>query len=402
MTEAIQCQKQIDELLNLPQQSWLLGAGISKNAGIPLMLPLTDRVEAILVGDHKHVFQSIRAQLHDTSHVEHILSHIGDLIAIADRAKGKSVDIGGTNRVAEELDKLHASIQEAIRETMRWGYVPACGETPEHIGCKDAPIVSIDEHIRFVEALFRARRAGLERRPPVGFFTINYDTLLEDALALCRIAAVDGFSGGSMAFWEPGHEIDDPFRSDAKIQARIYKLHGSIDWVVSSEDVVVRRRDGAGYPSDSEARLLIYPQATKYKVTQRDPFATLFAAYRAALVDSQPGLLAICGYSFGDDHINEEIERALRQRENRLTVLAFVSQDSSRLTEPCQGLPPVLIKWLSSDSGPWKERIIVAGSHGIYHGSLENRCPAEVQTPHGWWSFEGVTQLLRHGPEVEA
>jgi hypothetical protein len=401
MTEAIQCQKQIDELLNLPQQSWLLGAGISKNAGIPLMMPLTDRVEVVLVGDHKRVFQSIRAQLHDTSHVEHVLSHIGDLIAIADRAKSKSVDISGTNKRAGELRELHASIQDAIRDTLRWGYVPAEGEKPECVGCKDTPIVTVDGHVRFVEAFFDARRAGLERRPPVAFFTINYDTLLEDALALCRIPAIDGFSGGAMAFWEPGHEIDDPFRVDANVQARIYKLHGSIDWVVSSEDVVVRRRDGARYPSDSGARLLIYPQATKYKVTQRDPFATLFAAFRAALVYPQPGLLAICGYSFGDDHINEEIERALRQRENQLTVLAFVSQDSSTLTEPGQGLPPVLTRWLSNDSGLRKDQVIVAGSHGIYHGSLENRCPAEVHAPHGWWSFEGVTQVLRHGPEVE-
>jgi hypothetical protein len=62
MTESLQYQKQIDELLNLPQQMWLLGAGISKDAGIPLMYPLTDRVEAILKGDDKLVFEAIRKE----------------------------------------------------------------------------------------------------------------------------------------------------------------------------------------------------------------------------------------------------------------------------------------------------------------------------------------------------
>ena len=35
---------QIDNLLAAANQSWLFGAGISLDAGIPLMWPLTDRV----------------------------------------------------------------------------------------------------------------------------------------------------------------------------------------------------------------------------------------------------------------------------------------------------------------------------------------------------------------------
>jgi hypothetical protein len=401
MTQSTQCQKQIDELLNLPQQTWLLGAGVSKNAGIPLMSPLTDRVEAILTGHHQSVFKNIRKSLPEYAHVEHILSQIGDLIAIADRAKSKSVYVEGESQTLDELYTLHSAIQDCIRDTMRWGYIPACDGNQERIGKIDAPIVSIEKHVGFVKALFQGRRAGLERRPPVAFFTINYDTLLEDALALCRVVVSDGFSGGAMAFWEPSTEFERPFSPDNHIQARIYKLHGSIDWVISLEDIVVRRREGAGYPPSSGARLLIYPQATKYKVTQRDPFATLFSAFRSALVASEPGLLTICGYSFGDDHINEEIERALKQRGNRLTVLIFVSQDPTQLDAASKGLPSTLTKWLGPESDSWHDRIIVAGSHGMYHGCLENLYPCDMNTPHTWWSFEGITEFLMHGPEVE-
>jgi hypothetical protein len=401
MPESVQCQRQIDELLSLPRQIWLLGAGVSKDAGIPLMYPLTDRVGAKLEHDDKLFFQTIREELPEGAHVEHVLSHVGDLIAIADRIKNKTVEIGRVHRPLDYLTGLHGKIQRCIRETICWGYIPACGEDSERIGTKDAPIVDIHAHKAFVEALFHSRRAGLERRPPVAFFTTNYDTLLEDALALIRVACNDGFCGGAMAFWDPGKDFDQPFDVDGRIQARVYKLHGSIDWIADSEDLVVRRREGAGYPDELDTRLLIYPQATKYKVTQRDPFATLFGAFRSALNGSEPSLLAVCGYSFGDEHINEEIERAMKQRENRLTILAFACQDNLRILEPNRGLPTKLAQWLSLESEPWRKRIVVAGSHGIYHGSLENKCPCTETTSHSWWTFQGVTDLLRHGPEVE-
>lgn len=401
MPESVQCQKQIDELLSLPRQIWLLGAGISKDAGIPLMYPLTDRVGAKLEQDDKLVFQSIREELPEGAHVEHVLSHIGDLIAIADRTKNKAVEIGRVLRSFEYLTGLHGRVLSCIRETISWGYIPACGDDPECIGTKDAPIVRIHAHKAFVEALFQTRRAGLEKRPPVSFFTTNYDTLLEDALALSRVECKDGFCGGAMAFWDPRREFEQPFDFDGSVQARVYKLHGSIDWIADSEDLVVRRREGAGYPDEPDVRLLIYPQATKYKVTQRDPFATLFGAFRSCLNDSEPSLLAICGYSFGDEHINEEIERAMKQRGNRLTILAFVLQNDLQILEPNRGLPAKLAHWLSPHSDPWGKRVVVAGSHGIYHGSLENKCPCADSRSHQWWTFQGVTDLLRHGPEVE-
>ena len=392
-----QCLKQVDELLSLPQQMWLLGAGISKNAGIPLMWPLTNRVECMLDEDYRKIYKTIRGLLTDGSHVEHILSHIGDFISLVQRSKSDEVDIGGATITLESLRKLHIEIQEAIKDTIRWGYFPEENGEPERIGTSKEPVVEIDNHIEFVKALFTCRRSGLERRPPVSFFTTNYDTLLEDALALCRIPTVDGFSGGSMAFWDPNRIQRHTDRWDESFQARIYKLHGSIDWFVSEEDIVVRRREGAGYPKGISGRLLIYPQATKYRLTQKDPFASLFSAFRSSLSDPKSDLLVVCGYSFGDEHVNEEIERALKQRDNRLTVLAFIQQ---QLDNTCESLPPIIVKWLGNTNENWKERIIVVGDKGIYHGSLENLYPPEENRLHTWWTFEGVTSILKYGMGV--
>ncbi len=38
----------LDDLLSIPRQVWLLGAGISRDAGVPLMYDLTKRVEFLL------------------------------------------------------------------------------------------------------------------------------------------------------------------------------------------------------------------------------------------------------------------------------------------------------------------------------------------------------------------
>lgn len=402
-SDAEQCRSQIDELLNLPHQSWLLGAGISKNAGIPLMYPLTDRVEEMLSGNQKNDFKAIRTDLESSAHVEHVLSHLGDLISIAGRTVKKEVSIGGSRRTVEELRILHSRIQECIRLTMRWGYIPAEGGSQSQVGTFDKPIVTIENHLAFVKALFGVRRAGLERRPPVSFFTTNYDTLMEDALAICRIRVTDGFCGGAMAFWEPDCPetgFIQPFSSEGSWQAKIYKLHGSIDWLVSSEDFVVRRREYAGYPGEKPGQLLIYPQATKYQATQKDPFASLFSAFRNVLNSQECGLLAVCGYSFGDEHINEEIKRALEHRGNQLNVLAFIKQPDDPTLPAGQGLPSVIADWLKSDAATWKERLIVAGSRAVYHGSLTPKCPVTAEGQHQWWSFSGITDLLRHGPEV--
>jgi hypothetical protein len=50
-------------------------------------------------------------------------------------------------------------------------------------------------------------RINLEPRSRVGFITTNYDTLLEDALAIERQVALDGFTAGANAYWD-GKSID--------------------------------------------------------------------------------------------------------------------------------------------------------------------------------------------------
>lgn len=374
------CLEQLDRHLASPCVAWLLGAGISFDASIPLMWPLTDRVRALMNGGpHVALLNRVWAELPKDAHIEHLLSHLGDYAALAERSHSKTAAIGTLN----DIEQAHRAIVGHIAEIIRWGYRAKSDTQPEEIGRHGCSLVTVAGHSAFVEALFRTRHAGLrERRLAVRLFTTNYDTLLEDALALACVPYWDGFSGGAVAFRTHRFGEAEP---DAGHGAHIIKLHGSIDWYLGPDGKVWRVRDGDTFPSRG-ARVLIHPQSTKYVATQRDPFATQFDLFRRTLAQPSDNVLAVCGYSFGDDHINQEIELAMERPENKTTLIAFCREGNA--------MPDCLTRWRAQ---PWKRKLFILTEKGLYAGG-EGPYHAPASTAErGWWTFKGVTKLLRDG-----
>lgn len=374
------------------RQSWLFGAGISFDSKIPLMYSLTNRVEEIVEADsgakEKEILASLKADLSDDCHVEHYLSHLGDLLAIAGRSKDKAAYIGANSYTSEQLRLLYLEIIKAIGGIVRYGYVRANAARgiDEEIGSAGNPIVEIEPHYQFIEALL-INQSNLERRSKTTFFTTNYDTLLEDALALHKKVVCDGFSGGAVGFWNAEKEF-----SNASIDSNtyhLYKLHGSIDWHRDDDLGLVRARYGTKYLSNPE-NIMIYPQATKYVETQKDPFASLFLGLRKTLMNGQQNTLITCGYSFGDEHINAEIESALRSESNQTTVIAFIQE------APKNGIVinKTLDAWLRCPK--IGSRVYVAGELGIYHNSTTPLAESDT-SKYSWWRFDGLTQFIRTG-----
>ena len=144
---------QLDNLLAERNQAWLFGAGISVNAGIPLMGPLTEQVlaraKAAGEKDDRKVLDYIKSLLPGSAHIEHILSHIGDHRSIAERSTKKTVSFDKVSFTIDELDAFHKRILTWVSETVRWGYKPANGGAPEKVGRRETPIVTIDDHLKF-------------------------------------------------------------------------------------------------------------------------------------------------------------------------------------------------------------------------------------------------------------
>lgn len=289
------------------------------------------------------------------------MSEIVDLLSIAERrtqrgATQSKVSVGDQERDAAELQTALDEIKQAISST---------------IGDNE---VSIAMHQQFVRAIHGSLQAGKTGRC-VDYFILNYDTLIEDALGLERVVYCDGFTGAATGWWEPS-----TFRSDGKI-ARVFKIHGSIDWCLLKDDSLPRRiRSGIKTESDRK-HVLIWPAATKYQETQRDPFAQMLHYMRQSLcpMERKEMVLAICGYSFGDSHIDVEIENALYQSEGRLTVAAFVETN-----EP-EGK---LRNWL--DNPIISEQVRVYANKGFFHSDK----PLKQDSDLLWWKFENLVRLL--------
>ncbi|MEZ2405077.1 hypothetical protein ACBR19_26110, partial [Raoultella planticola] len=100
--------------------------------------------------------------------------------------------------------------------------------------------------------------------------------------------------------------------------------------------------------------------------------------------------LITCGYSFGDDHINSEIESALRSESNQTTVIAFIQES------PKDGvfINKTLDAWLRCPK--ISSRVYVAGELGIYHNSTTPLAESDA-SKYSWWRFDGLTQFISTG-----
>ena len=361
---------QISELIdNSSRQNWLFGAGISCDANIPLMYPLTDKVFNDLSGRSKILFEKIRLELKDKPkpHVEHVLSHLGDLIAISERLKNEALIISSEEFVLEEMTQCYKDVISSIVQTIRFGYNSSSAET----GSISNPIIIIDHHLTFIEALF-SNRSNLESRSIINFFTTNYDTLLEDALSIKKHYVIDGFDGSAIGYWNGDKSFEEQPSSSNKF--KIYKLHGSVDWYNDLKYGLIRCRYGVNYLKDVD-NVLIYPQATKYIETQKDPFATLFKGFRDELNNNSPNVLIVCGYSFGDNHINNEIEFAMNSRNNKTTVIAFIKNSNEFLDKLHTEFP---------------DRVYIVCENHIQYKHIEYSMAGLSEC----WKFTGLTNFL--------
>lgn len=401
MLDPIDIAIQFEKHLNSPKQTWLLGAGISGGSNVPLMNPLTDRVLHVVKTscfredeEAKRIIAFVENDLDEHANIEDFLTHLNDLISMAGRARSGDVVIQDQSAPTKKLVCIHRTLRRVLSETVRWGYRPQVvgedGEVVEDelVGTSEKSIVSIEDHLAFIGAIFGSTRAGLEEiRSPVEFFTTNYDTLLEDALALSNISYQDGFVGGGVAYWDYG-----ALELKRSVRAIVTKLHGSIDWYrsLANSSQLYRIRSSDNYPAEG-GTVMIYPQAMKYLHAQQDPFSALFRRFRRRLESSSDQVLLICGYSFGDEHINSEIKSALSNPRSQLTVVTFARHTQDRL-------PKQLDEWRRNPQ--WGNKVFVASPLGLYQGASEPVF-GNGEDLRDWWTFAGVTQLLLEGFPVD-
>lgn len=366
-TPFAQAVVKFEELLAQSGRAFLIGAGCSKCAGLPLTAALTSEAlnSAALDATTKILLAAVRDLFAGAAdaNIEDYLSELIDLRAIAERRTSQ----GATQRdvTVQGVTYNEATLQTAI-DQIKNGIA----------GIIEKP-VSIETHQGFVRAVHRPQRPGKSPSgQTVDYLVLNYDTVLEDALALERVPFADGLEGGVTGWWSP-QTFDR-----AGLAARVFKLHGSINWCELPGSPLPRRvGDQLQIAGGTERRVLIWPASTKYREAQLDPYAHLAERARRVLRPSGGSqcVLIVCGYRFSDAHINLELDRALRESGGNLTIVVFTSDNR----------PSGQVAQWYGDAA-LTEQVLVFANRGFFHGAQS----APATTDLLWWKFENITRLL--------
>ncbi|QQE77280.1 SIR2 family protein [Alicyclobacillus sp. SO9] len=374
-------EQRILELLSHTRLSFLIGAGCSRCAGLPLMGQLTDEVYSTLTDKEENNQNNLPLKLlteikrrYESAHnatIEDYLSELQDIDAILERQEARGVTDtvyppGYGPYTRQHTQQALRLIKTKVRDVL------------------SKEISSIRHHRTFCRAIQYQLRDGRNAHP-VNYFILNYDTLIEDALALEGIAFSDGFVGGATAWWDPtplnGEEFDLVGRRG--LEARVLKLHGSIDWVKTQEhDFPMRLRNTLPHDEiiGSGESVVIYPASAKYREAQYDPFSRMMISFRHSLSSQMDQVLAILGYSFGDAHINADIIDAIKRSQGGLSLAVFLGLDE---------LPPPLRSWINDPL--LQPKVIIFGKKRVWeNGSVVFESESELE----WYKFEVLATML--------
>jgi hypothetical protein len=159
----------------------------------------------------------------------------------------------------------------------------------------------------------------------VDLFTVNHDTVIEQYLDQCGIEYTDGFRPpeNGVRYWSP-KVFEDPSRN-----ARLLKLHGSVNWSLFEPDVVGISIDGRpwlaenlnGQPLDlvDDRPMLLAGTFNKMLQYTSGIYADLYCEFRRALRETE--LLIVSGYSFGDKGINRQLVEWANSSEQKVMVV---------------------------------------------------------------------------------
>ena len=150
--------------------------------------------------------------------------------------------------------------------------------------------------------------------PRFKLFTLNYDTLFEQAGKMANFTIIDGFSFSlPRVFSGRNFDLDIVSRNNSRVKEEdnfiskvfhLYKLHGSIDWCKNESNILQM--------DNVEEALMIYPNQSKYESSYEQPYFEMMSRFQQSLRNENVLLICI-GFSFGDKHIVTAIKEALEQ-----------------------------------------------------------------------------------------
>ena len=333
--------------------------GLSSSKHIPDVAGLTSAIEGKLASEkdllecwHK-LTAACKSGKCQVPNVEHVLTQLRTICAL----KGASTVDGMAAETLQKLDtRICAIIVNLVDKAL-----------PDYI----------NSYKRF--ALWVSQ---LERTYPLEIFTPNYDLLIEEAFERNKVPYFDGFVGAREPFFDLAAMEQDKIPDR---WARLWKLHGSINWIKQSDVSVFRC-----HPPKPGQQVMIYPSHLKYEQSRRLPYLAMCDRLKAFFRETNP-VIILCGYSFADEHLNELLLDGLRGNRSAhcITLIYSKLETHDQAVKCAEKLSNItLLAWdgavVATRCGGYKEvdaTLATKGSGIIFEKGVPDADGKEIHTP---------------------
>ncbi len=293
---------------------FLLGAGASKDADIPMSNEMIEKVENLILSD------KFWKEFRDFYYL------IKSAIFYADGVQGKfnkkvNFNIERLFNVLIELEKKEEHPLYPFIGQWNIKFSEIVGNDYELIKkfqdlilseLKNWITLKINSNADYYKKL---KDFKIEINHSLRLFTLNYDLCVEKSLLSEDFIVERGFNENRI--WDYKKIIDFP--ADNTPDIFLYKLHGSIDWERDKNTGEVKYTDCNAQNPD-----LIFGSA--YKLQYVDPYLFQFSEFRHYTLKAK--LIIVVGYGLGDEHINGIIKQALEQDDSK--KLLYVSPSANK------------------------------------------------------------------------
>jgi hypothetical protein len=287
----------------------LIGAGCSKEAGIPTSVDMVEEIENLIEKNE------------EWKEFKELYYFIKSCILYADGLQGKYGEPLNIERLVNTLYELEKKEEHPIFPFIgSWNskVIELCGNDFKKIkDLKKKIIEKLKDWVTledYSKASYYKHIIDFSKQLefPLRLFSLNYDLCLEKNNQDCHIEL--GFDENRKWQWQRFEKNEN-----IPVNIYLYKMHGSINW---------KRKDGFLTYSDEVSQIeepdLIF--GTNYKLQYVDPY--LFFAYEFRKYSLEARLMITIGYGYSDEHINGIIGQALRHKED-MRVIANIYNDEN-------------------------------------------------------------------------
>lgn len=274
---------------------FLLGAGASFEADIPISFQMVDQIEKLIASDN------------EWKKYRDLYFYLKSSIQYGDGIFGKFNEQFNVERlliVITEIEKRDKNIMYPFIGTWNIRLTDLAGENFENLsGFKKLIVKKLNEWVRLRNYDKADYYSGFNTlKNEIGnlirVFTLNYDLCFERVVG--KESEVELGFNSSTKEW---HYTN--FDSLDGKDFFLYKLHGSINWY--TEDKLFTSDDPVENPE------LIF--GVQYKMTSIDPYFYFSSEFRKLSLEHDTKLVVCIGYSFSDEYINNILTQSIIEKD---------------------------------------------------------------------------------------